>query len=174
MGVGEAEYVVLSVGQPSTGRSSGPDSVTPTFEVSGLRDINLVRDVIDEDETSRVVISSLPTLVLVTEGELDIDTGRSDPHTLAAGESVLVPGPFEVIASEDGTAFVAAVVSEEIEGDESGTAATPVSTGNPQPGATPVAVVDSDGDGLSDSDETGTFKHRPAGCRFRRRRAERR
>lgn len=167
----EGTVYVLGLGEASLGRSSGSDFVSDAFDAPGLRDLDLVRDVLDEGDASRVAAGAVPTLVLVTDGEAEIETGEAEPRTLDAGEAFLVSGSFDVEATAPDTAFIAAVVGDELEIETSGRGApTTRGTGaggagagagsgggsGARPSPSPTTDPDSDGDGLTDKAETDT------------------
>jgi len=81
----------------------------------GNRDLNLVRDVLAEGESAEIAASDAPILLYATAGEIDV-IGDDDDAILDAGEAVVLDGPIEIEATEDDSAFVAAVIGDEIPG----------------------------------------------------------
>jgi hypothetical protein len=80
----------------------------------GSRDLDLVRDVLQQDETTSLDDSGYPILILVTSGELEIDSG-GEPQTLAAGEAATFEGALDLTGAGLGeTVFVAAVIGPDV------------------------------------------------------------
>ncbi len=80
----------------------------------GNRDLDLVRDVLQRDETTGLDDSGYPVLILVTAGELSVSTG-TQPQTLSAGEAAEFSGDLELTgAAQEDTAFVAAVIGPRV------------------------------------------------------------
>jgi hypothetical protein len=80
----------------------------------GNRDIDLLRDVLKEDETTAIDDSGFPVLIYVTEGELEVNT-EGDTQTLKAGEAAEFSGELDFAGLDpDQTAFVAAVLGGDV------------------------------------------------------------
>ncbi|HKG24715.1 MAG TPA: hypothetical protein VKB09_03655, partial [Thermomicrobiales bacterium] len=80
----------------------------------GNRDIDLVRDVLQQDDTTSLDDAGYPVLILVTAGELEVDAG-SEPQTLVAGDAAEYSGDLDLTGTDAGeTAFVAAVIGPEV------------------------------------------------------------
>ena len=78
-------------------------------------DLDLVRDVLEPDEESRLPATGTPTLVLATAGTIDVRTETAVPVRLAAGQAGAFTGDLAV--SGEGprqSAFVAAVIGPEV------------------------------------------------------------
>jgi hypothetical protein len=117
----------------------------------GNRDLDLVRDVLQADEKTSIDDSGNPTLILVTAGELEIDTGSGEPETLGAGDAAEFSGTLDLTGALDGeTAFVAAVIGPDVPAPPrfSGTIALGVYACEP-------GVTADDFDGASDPDSSG-------------------
>lgn len=143
--------------------TSSPDAGGGIEPGAGVRDVNLVRDVLGPGEVLSVP-SDLPQFVLVTAGAVTPDGGTA----IAAGSGSQVAGgtslandatrPAVVVVAVIGDRTVAAVTTP---ATTASTATTVASTGTTVPdnsvpnNTEPVAPAqfDSDGDGLSDEDE---------------------
>ena len=83
----------------------------------GNRDIDLVRDVLEEDEETSLELGSAeaPAVLFITSGDIelqpDADAGSTE---LSAGEAVEVSGEFSITAGAEGATFVAGVVGPEV------------------------------------------------------------
>ena len=88
--------------------------------LGGNRDLDLVRDVLEEDEEVELELGSedAPAALLVTSGAIEIvleDDADADPVELSAGEAVDVTGEVTIQATDqEGASFVAAVVGPEV------------------------------------------------------------
>ncbi len=81
----------------------------------GNRDLDLVRDVLDPDESTDLADSGFPTLVMVTAGEVDVEADGEDPETISAGDAATFEGDLSLTAvGETGAIFVAAVIGPEV------------------------------------------------------------
>lgn len=81
----------------------------------GNRDIDLVRGVLQQDDTTSLDDSGYPVLILVTAGELEVSDGSGEPQTLTAGEAAEFSGDLDLTGTDSGeTAFVAAVIGPEV------------------------------------------------------------
>jgi hypothetical protein len=81
----------------------------------GERDLDLVRDVLEEGESSEIEGGDAPVLVLATDGEVAVEAD-GDEEILRAGEAAVFVGDLTVEATdEDGATFVAAVIGAEVE-----------------------------------------------------------
>jgi hypothetical protein len=119
---------------------------------SGKRDVDLVRDVLAQGESTTIPDSGQQNVVLATEGAIDVIPGDGRATRLEAGESATIAGEFEVQAVQPGGAdvlpvaaltaylaqdqssrssFVVAVIGEEI---------LPPATPTPTPTNTPTAT----------------------------------
>jgi hypothetical protein len=81
--------------------------------VDGLRDIDLLRDVLGEGESTTVNAGTAPSLVYVTAGEVIVDDGR-DTTTLREGEGMTVDGEFDVESNVEQSVVLAAVIGNDV------------------------------------------------------------
>jgi len=126
------------------------------IEISGIRDLDLVRDELDQGESARLEASDAPILVVVTEGPLLVRDEDGNATVLASDAAATFSGSFEIRAgAEQRGAFLAAVLSEEIEdsGQSTGGGSGSSSSGGSSPTMPATPEIDSDNDGLSDSQE---------------------
>jgi Bacterial TSP3 repeat len=145
VGQSATSYFVIEVVMQGLG--ANPEALyhsEPFDRPDGLRDVELVRDVLTKDEETTVADAETPILVLATGGTIVVrEEGQSATSMLNEGQALAVDGEINVsTSSEDGASFVAAVIGPEIE--LSSAASTPAPQAND---------VDSDGDGLLDSKE---------------------
>lgn len=81
----------------------------------GNRDIDLVRDVLQQDEKTSLDDAGYPVLILVTAGELEVDAGGGEPQTMTTGDAAEFSGDLDLTGTDAGeTAFVAAVIGPEV------------------------------------------------------------
>lgn len=81
----------------------------------GNRDLDLVRDVLDPDESTDLGDSGFPALIMVTAGEIEIEADGADPETVSAGDAATFEGDLTLSAvGETGAIFVAAVIGPEV------------------------------------------------------------
>ncbi len=86
----------------------GPDSSLGS-------DLDLVRDVLAEGESTVLPETGFPTLIFATNGIVDLNVGATDRIRLGAGEAATVTGEVEVVAQGQGTAsFVAAMIGPDV------------------------------------------------------------
>ncbi|MCC6315754.1 MAG: hypothetical protein IT337_17285 [Thermomicrobiales bacterium] len=99
------ESTVLQPGQPFA---------APT----GLRDLDLLADVVSGDEHSTVPDTGNKSVILITDGTANVGEPNGQTVTLLAGEAAGFSGALEVGAASDGgvgsTAFVAALIGPEV------------------------------------------------------------
>ena len=97
----------------------------PFAPPAGVRDLDLIRDVLGQDETTTVIGQESPVLLLATGGILRVEATDGSSATLRVGEAATFGG--DVVVTGDSAApasFVAAVAGIEV--DAVGLAATPV------------------------------------------------
>ncbi len=78
-----------------------------------LRDIDLVRDVLTLDENTTIAASDYPTLVIATDGEIEV-TVNGERTRLADGEAAEFTGELIVTGLSDISSFVAGVIGPEV------------------------------------------------------------
>ncbi len=87
---------------------------------TGLRDIDLTRDVLAAGGEGALSATDAPALVLVTAGEIEVTAGDDDPVSLAAGEAATFEGdllftnPAAAATADADVAFVVATVGAEV------------------------------------------------------------
>ncbi len=166
LGVGddEARHYELVLVDASTEDDEAVFSGEAIEGIAGKRDVDLVRDALKAGEDAMIPAGDAPTLILVTEGEIEVYAAdEDDVVTLERGEAAEFVGEIEVTAGDDGRAsFVAAVIGPEIgDGERRNGQATPeAGPGSGEPGSsdtgpapTEEPVSDADEDGLSDEQE---------------------
>jgi hypothetical protein len=127
LGQEEAAYDVLALTRASL-EDDAAALVSDAFDApDGLRQVDLVRDVLADGEETELPESATPTFVYVQDGELDLTTEDDESETLEAGEGLLVEGSVSLEAREDDTTLLAAVIGDEVA---------------PRPRQTPVGTVE--------------------------------
>jgi hypothetical protein len=108
-----------------------PVYASATFQTpGGVRDLDLVRDLLDPGESTTVIGNQAPVVVLVTLGALRADASDGSSASLQVGEAGTFNGDIVLTAdSQAPTSFVAAVIGREV----------PLAAGTP--GSTPVAAT---------------------------------
>jgi hypothetical protein len=159
-----AEYWALSIGNAA--QTGGEDASGESFTVTaGPRDVDLIRDVLATDESLVVPDQDVATLVLVTGGDVSVAADGATTE-ITAGNAATIDGTLTITNSSPATAtIVAAVIDSIVAESESPEQTTPSTTAestavSPTTTATPTTAApaaDSDGDGLSDADETGVY-----------------
>lgn len=136
---------------------------------TGLRDLDLVSDTLEEDDSIDVDSTDAPILVYVASGviEIEIDGDSDDIKTLEEGEALAIEDDFSIenVEQDDAVIYIA-IIGPEIPSEDSGSKTTTITVKTPgadtakTPGANPTPTKtttagnsDTDGDGLSDSDE---------------------
>jgi hypothetical protein len=151
----------------------GGDASAPPLEPgAGVRDVNLLRDVLAPGEFMSLA-SDHPAFVLVTAGQLAVGGGAG--QVLAAGGSATVPG-VGLLANQgtEPAIVVVAVIGDPLAPEpDTSTATTGVpttaqtSTSAPSTTTTPATTVaidptlDTDGDGLTDVEELDVYGTNP-------------
>ncbi len=106
-----------------------PVFASEAFEApGGPREIDLVRDLLEPDESTTVIGNEAPVLVLVTLGAIRAEATDGSAASLRVGEAATLSG--DIVLTAEGSApstFVAAVIGRE----------APLSTMAGTPGATP-------------------------------------
>jgi hypothetical protein len=178
------EFTFIELTPASDGVSAGEEvfASRPFVPEPGVRDLDLVREVLDAGDESELSAGAGQTLVFASNGSVTVTAEEGEPVSLAAGEAVALDGALTFSTETDGSAYVAAYIGAVIGFDEIGTPvaspeATPVATPTPaavateeaprvdatvppppQPGATIAETpdadeVDTDDDGLTDAEE---------------------
>ena len=154
----EAEFYTLGLGR-GTAKSAAIDRAGATvgdptpFATPGgaARDMDLLRDVLAADEESELPAGAGPTLLLVTEGTLEVATPNGGSIEIAAGDATTLEGDLALTAADEGAAFVAAVLGAEVDADEASASPT-YRTGSGTGGGT----GGGGGAGTGGGDRTGT------------------
>ncbi|MBA3450228.1 MAG: hypothetical protein H0T18_03335 [Chloroflexia bacterium] len=100
----------------------------PFAAPDGPREIDLVRDLLEPDETTTVIGNEAPVLVLITLGAIRVEATDGTAESLRVGEAATFSG--DVVLTAEGQApstFVAAVIGRE----------APLAAATGTPGATP-------------------------------------
>lgn len=160
-----ADYFDIQIVKSSNGSNDDGAFQSDSFgSLTGARDIDLVRDVLNHNDETTIPKSDAPVLVFVTDGEIKIvESGHKDAQTLTKGQAATFDSEIKVSSADQGGTFVAAVVGEEVELPhvQSSQAPTPQPTSTPAideplaPTAEPTEDVsfDGDADGLEDTYE---------------------
>ncbi len=136
---------------------------------TGLRDLDLVADTLEEDDSIDVDSTDAPILIYVASGEIviEIDGDIDDIETLEQGDALAIEDDFTVenVEQDDAVIYIA-IIGPEIPSKDSDSKTTTINLKTPgagttkTPGANPTPTKtttagnpDSDNDGLSDSDE---------------------
>ena len=80
---------------------------------TGLRDIDLVRDVLTLDENTTIAASDYPTLVITTGGAIEV-TVDGERTRLADGEAAEFTGDLIITGFSETSSFVAGVIGPEV------------------------------------------------------------
>ena len=90
----------------------------------GLRDINLLRDVLQDGEETQIGDTSFPVVVLATRGELLVESEDGSSAELKIGEGISLAAPLTITATGGSAAsFFAGVLGPSLEATESSTPA---------------------------------------------------
>ena len=132
---------------PDNAASTGADPlVGQAFRpLAGSRDIDLVRDVLDEGEQSELPGGAGRTLVFGLSGQVSATTGDGAEMPIAAGDIAEFEGPITFTGVTDGSEFVAAYIGSVIGfGDEAvgDSGATPATAGSASPAASPEVTAE--------------------------------
>jgi hypothetical protein len=142
-------FIELTAGN---GSSIGADPLigSPFRPLAGTRDLDLVRDVLNEGETAELPQGAGRTLVLGLAGQVTAVTGDEVEIPIAAGDIAEFDGPVTFTGVSDGSEFVAAYIGAVIgfgEDEISTPAASPdvpvesTPATAPEPSAQPVETV---------------------------------
>ncbi len=105
------------------------------------RDLGLVRDVLQPDETTTIAGQAAPTLVLATQGALRVTSDDGSSAELSVGQAGAFSGGLTVAGAGSAPAsFLAAVVGGPVTVPEVAVAATPEAVGVGGPGEIIVSV----------------------------------
>lgn len=132
------EFTLIELTASTEPASTGTEvfASDPFTPREGVRDLDLVREVLDAGDESQMSAGAGQTLVFVTNGDVAIASDEGDPVTVVAGEAFAFEGPLTFTTETDNSSFAAAYVGAVIGFDESG---TPVATADASPAATPAA-----------------------------------
>ena len=162
-----AGYWTMSIA--SVADTGGAGATGNTFTLAaGFRDVDVVRDVLAGGESTTIPDSDVPALLLATSGTIAVVSDGGDSTNLGEGDAATFDGGLTVTnAGPDEVAFVAAVVGPIVTLTEAPAVTSPLppSTGGETSPTAPTTAgqttttmpTDSDGDGLTDVDETGTY-----------------
>ena len=87
---------------------AGDPAATP----DGARDIDLLRDVLTDGETTDIAAGDFPTLLYVVEGQVRVDDGDRVTR-LSTGDGITIDGALSVEATQDAV-IIAGVVGAEV------------------------------------------------------------
>lgn len=132
---------------PANGSSAGADPLVgqPFRPLAGSRDIDLVRDMLDEGDQLEIPGGAGHTLVFGLTGQVIATTDDGAEMPVSAGDIAEFNGPVTFTGVMDGSAFVAAYIGSVIGfGDEAVASpeAVPATTDAGNPAASPVATAE--------------------------------
>ena len=166
---------VLPVDEATLSGSSGRIS-SPFGMSAGTYDVDFIRIDLDEGETSTVPMGNGPSQIVVRSGQAEIEA-EDESFTMAAGSDRLASGELNISANTDDTVILVVRIGPQIDSADEATpapstpiatpAATPAPTEAPAtpapatPAATPAPTepaeppqdIDSDEDGIVNSEE---------------------
>lgn len=137
---------------------SAPEGGTPLLEgapfqpATGPHDVDLVRGVLEGDETYELPATEQEGVILATDGTIAVSVPGGEPTTLLAGEGATFVGELVVAAAGSNAAvFVAAVIGPEVE---------PVAVAPPTVEAAPppTAAAEVDGTEVEATEEPGATR----------------
>lgn len=130
------EFTLIELTPSSDSASTGTEvfASDPFVPREGVRDLDLVREVLDAGDESQMSGGAGQTLVFATSGSVTVAAEGSNPVTLAAGEALSIEGALTFTTDTADSSFVAAYVGAVIGFDENG---TPGATAEATPAATP-------------------------------------
>lgn len=133
------EFTLIELTPSSDGATMGTEvfASEPFVPREGVRDFDLVREVLDAVDESQMSGGAGQTLVFATNGSITVTPEGSDPVTLDAGNAGAFEGGLTFTTETADSSFVAAYVGAVIGFDENG---TPVATAPATPAATPAAA----------------------------------
>lgn len=117
--LGDQPGSYLRVALVGAGEAQDPGNDTlvfggaPFVAPAGLRDIDLVREVLSADATGSVSSSDYPVLIIATAGSLEITSG-DQTVTLNDGEAAEFSGEITIAAGADGGTYLAGVIGPEV------------------------------------------------------------
>ncbi|HEV2066403.1 MAG TPA: hypothetical protein VGR08_06180 [Thermomicrobiales bacterium] len=138
------EFTFIELTPATRGASTGEEAFAsdPFVPEAGVRDLDLVRDVLATGEESRLAAGAGQTLVFASIGNVTVAAEGGEPVTLAEGEAGAFDGELTLTTETEASAFVAAYVGAVIGFEEFVTpVATPVATPGTSPVATPIAAA---------------------------------
>jgi hypothetical protein len=164
-----ANYWTMSIADAA--QTGGTGATGGSFTLgAGLRDVDVLRDVLVTEESLTIPDQEVPALLLVTGGTVVASSDSGDSIELADGEAATLDGELTVTnEGSDPATVLAALVGSTVppveaplvtspppppNTDRTDTSPTATTTAGQTTTTTP---TDSDGDGLSDVDESGTY-----------------
>jgi hypothetical protein len=137
------QFVAIELA-PAGGPSIGAEPLTgvPFTPLSGARDLDLVRNVLNEGAESSLAEGAGPTLVLVLSGEISASVNGESPVTVTAGDVAEFTGEIAFTGVAGTSEYVAAYIGSVVDfGDEPVVGATPAATPAAVPTDTPAPTV---------------------------------
>lgn len=120
LGAAPASYYRLALVPAEQAADAGGDRLVLAGDgfaapVGRAFDLPLVRDVLEPQEETRLPDTGSPTLLLATEGAIDVRVGNATPVRLAAGQAATFAEPVVVVgAGPRQSSFVAAFIGPEM------------------------------------------------------------
>jgi hypothetical protein len=137
------DFVMIELA-PAGAASIGAEPLTgvPFTPLSGARDLDLVRNVLDQGAGSPLAEGAGPTLVLVLSGEISASVNGEEPVTVTAGDIAEFTGEIAFTGVADSSEYVAAYIGAVVDfGDEPAQVATPAATPAPTEAPAPTATT---------------------------------
>ncbi len=110
-------YLRIALVSADQAREAGGDTLIyagDNFSApDGRRDLDLVRDVLQDGEETLVGAGEAPSLIYVVSGSVRVDDGN-DIFTLNAGESATVDGEMLVEGQSDDATFIAGIIGPDV------------------------------------------------------------
>lgn len=163
-----SEVSYLRIGLTSGNGADGGENVVYASDafssVGGLRDLDLVRDVLADGEETTVNAGSAPSLLYVLSGEVTVDDGNSTSD-LGAGNGTTINGAFSVQA-KGAAVIVAAVIGDEVPAPPRISGTVTIDVRVCPDGVTKDAVTQSVGDGSTEEVDKCTALDDPVKAGF--------
>ena len=164
-GDGRTNFLAIELLPTASGTDAGAGAEEGSVQLAGepfqaptgLRDLDLVRDVLSGEETYDLPDTGQQSVILATAGAIVVTAPGGETATLLAGEGGTFVGE-ATVGTADGEgdgAFVVAVIGPEVEVVE----VAPAATATPPPASdppSPTEVANADGDTEEANDATAT------------------
>jgi hypothetical protein len=129
---------------------------------AGVRDLEMIRNILAPGESSALPIHVAPALVMITSGSVEVVEPGGTPRTLNARQGLVADELTLTNTGDDAASYVVVTIGQRVL-DQATTAVpseeTPTAGATSEAGTTPTAAAaldpnaDADGDGLTNADE---------------------